>query len=66
MSLPAHQFAQPIERRSGLERRRTEPSELVNVFRPDDRRMGLGRRWEDWCRPAGQHMGADCDLEDLS
>jgi hypothetical protein len=55
-----------MERRSGIERRRPEPAELVDVFRPDDRRMGLGRRWEDWCRPAGQSLGADRDLEDLA
>jgi hypothetical protein len=65
VSLPAHQFAHPTERRSGIERRRAEAPELVNVFRPDDRRMGLGRRWEDWCRPAGQAPGKDCDLDDL-
>ena len=57
MSRSAPEFARPIERRSGVERRRLQPSELVNVFRPQDRRLGLGRRWEDWCRPIEQHWG---------
>ena len=65
--LPSHEFAHPIERRSGVERRRAEPSEFDNVFRPDDRRLGLGRRWEDWCRPPGEHLeSSDADLDDLS
>ena len=63
MSLPAPEF--PIERRSGVERRRAEPFEPVNVFWPDDRRLGLGRRWEDWCHRAGQRAGSHYDLEDL-
>jgi hypothetical protein len=66
VSLSAREIARPIERRSGIERRRLEPSELVNVFRPDDRRLGLGRRWEDWCRPIGQHAGKDRVLEKVS
>jgi hypothetical protein len=66
VSLPGPEISHPIERRSGGERRRLESSELVNVFRPDDRRLGLGRRWEDWCRPIGPHRGSNCDRENLS
>jgi hypothetical protein len=66
VSLPGPGIAHPIERRSGVERRRLESSELVNLFRPDDRRLGLGRRWEDWYRPIGQHPGKDYDLKKLS
>jgi hypothetical protein len=65
VSLSNPEFARSIERRSGVERRRLPPSELVNV-RPEDRRLGLGRRWEDWCRSIGQHSGKDRDLENLS
>jgi hypothetical protein len=66
VSLSAPEIARPIERRRGVERRRPEPSELGNAFRPDDRRLGLGRRWEDWCRPIGPHRGSNCDRENLS
>jgi len=66
VSLTAPEIAHPIERRSGVERRRLELAELVNVFRPEDRRLGLGRRWEDWCRPIGQHAVRERELENLS
>ena len=66
VSLPAYEFARPIERRSGLERRRLDASEPVNVFRPDDRRLGLGRRWEDWRRPAAQPHDHGCSYGDPS
>jgi hypothetical protein len=65
VSLPALQFARPIERRSGIERRRQRLSEAVNVFRTDDRRLGLGRRWEDWCRTVEAHRGSGRDLDPL-
>ena len=65
VSLPTHEFAHPIERRSGLERRQTQPVELVNVFRPDDRRLGLGRRWDDWRHPPAQPAGSEAEVDDL-
>jgi hypothetical protein len=39
------------ERRSGNQRRArdTSTSEQISWF--DDRRLGLGRRWDDWRRP---------------
>jgi hypothetical protein len=43
----------PAERRSDRRRRGAAPVDLADGFRLDDRRLGLGRRWEDWCRPAG-------------
>ena len=66
VSRSAPKFPSPIERRSGVERRGLQPTELVNEFRPEDRRLGLGRRWEDWCRPIGQHPGRDRELENRS
>ena len=60
MSLHANESADdPIERRSGRQRRRSEPLELVDVTRPEDRRLGLGRRWEDWCHPSGQVLESE-------
>ena len=62
MSVSAQHAPSPAERRSGCPRRRAEPTDLVDVFRPDDRRLGLGRRWDDWRRPAGHDVdmhGAD-------
>ena len=56
MSVSAHPSAVPTDRRSDHRRRRAEPTELEDVFRPDDRRLGLGRRWEDWRRPAGRDV----------
>ena len=40
------------EGRSGVQRRRDVHVSLEDPYRTDDRRFGLGRRWEDWCRPA--------------
>jgi hypothetical protein len=52
MSLPTEILPFSVERRSGLQRRHGEPQGLRDPYRADDRRLGLGRRWEDWCRPA--------------
>jgi hypothetical protein len=43
----------PAERRSDRRRRGAALVDLADGFRRDDRRLGLGRRWEDWCRPTG-------------
>jgi hypothetical protein len=60
VSLHAHESTyDPIERRSGRQRRRSEPFELVDVFQPEDRRLGLGRRWEDWCHPSSHVLESE-------
>ena len=43
----------PAERRSDRRRLGVAPIDVADGFRRDDRRLGLGRRWEDWCRPVG-------------
>ena len=50
------------ERRSGVQRRRDVHVSLEDPYRTDDRRFGLGRRWEDWCRPAQNSAGAQQDV----
>jgi hypothetical protein len=66
VSLRTHELpCDSIERRSGCQRRRSGPFELVDAFRPEDRRLGLGRRWEDWRHPSGQVLESKRVEDDL-
>ncbi|HWJ04203.1 MAG TPA: hypothetical protein VNS57_00250 [Steroidobacteraceae bacterium] len=47
------------ERRSGQQRRAVDARTSDNISWYDDRRLGLGRRWDDWRRPQAAAEKAD-------
>jgi hypothetical protein len=59
MASPAEQLPHFVDRRSRVSRRREPYDGSSGCYRGDDRRLGLGRRWEDWCRPDVRPAKAD-------
>lgn len=47
------------ERRSGQQRRAVDARNSDNISWYDDRRLGLGRRWDDWRRPQAAQDTSD-------
>lgn len=50
--MPTWDVASQGDRRNGARQRKPIDPAIANVYFLHDRRLGLGRRWEDWCRPA--------------
>jgi hypothetical protein len=49
---PAWDVANQGDRRLGTRQRKPDFAGDSSVYTLRDRRLGLGRRWADWCRPA--------------